>query len=142
MPAGARRDPAAEGGEFEALRIVPDGEAMRPQRCLDRGPANAALDARGTARHVDLEHAVEAAHVEADCAGIGVADRGLDAAYDRGTAAERNDGDPGAARPVEHGRHLGLVGRQGDEIRGVLEVARKGAHGFRVGFAIVCRSRS
>ena len=83
------------------------------KRRLDRRPADAALNARGAARRVDLEHPVEMAHVEADRAGIAVADDRLDAADDRRAAAERNDGDLRAARPIEHGRDVGFGLRAG-----------------------------
>ena len=76
------------------------------------------------------------AHVEADRAGVAVADRRLDPADDRGAAAERNDRDLRAARPIEHGRDVGFALRQGDEIGRVGEVARERAHGFRVGLAV------
>ena len=100
------------------------------------GPADPALDARGAARRVDLEHPVEAAQIEADRAGVGLADRRLDAADDRGAAAERNDGDLRAARPVEHGGDVGFALGQGDEVGRVGEVAREGAHRFRIGLAV------
>ena len=73
MAARARRDPAAQGRELEALRVVPDGEPVRLQRRLDRGPTDPASDARGAARRVDLEHAVEMTQIEADRAGVAVA---------------------------------------------------------------------
>ena len=136
MAAGARRDPAAQRRELEALRIVPDGEAVRFQRRLDRRSPDAALDSRRPARLVDLEHPVQAAHIEAHRAGIGAADRRLDAADDRGAGAERNNGDLGAARPVEHVGDIGFVLGQGDEVRRIGEVAREGADGFRIGLAV------
>ena len=83
MAAGAGRDPAAQGRELEALRIVADREAVRFQGRLDRRPAYAALNARSAARVVHLEHSVEMAHVEADRARVAVADDRLDAAHHR-----------------------------------------------------------
>ena len=136
MPAGAGGDPAAQSRELEALRVMPDGEAVRLQRRLDRGAANASLNARGAARRVDLEHPVQAAHVEADRPGEGVADRGLDAAHDRGAGAEGYDGDVRAGRPVEHGGDIGLVLRQSDVVRRIGEVAGEGANGLRIGFSV------
>ncbi len=136
MAARARRDPAAEGRELEALRVVPDGEPVRLQRRLDRGPADPALDASGAARRVDLEHAVEMAQIEADRAGVAVAHMRLDAADDRGAAAERNDGDLRLARPIEHGGDVDFALRQGHEVGRVGEVAREGAHRFRIGLAV------
>ena len=100
------------------------------------GPADPALDPRRAARRVDLEHPVQAPHIEAHRPGIGVADRRLDAADDRGAAAERNDGDLRAARPVEHGGDLGFVRRQGDEVGRVGEVAREGADRLGIGLAV------
>ena len=85
---------------------------------------------------VDLEHPVEMTQVEADRAGVAVAHDWLDAADDRGAAAERNDRDLRAARPIEHGRDVGFALRQGDEVGRAHEVAREGAHRFRIGLAV------
>jgi hypothetical protein len=115
---------------------VADGEPVRLQRRLDRRAQDAGLDARGAAGRVHLEHAVEPAQVEADGAGVAVAHRRLDAAHDRGAAPEGDDGDLGAARPVEHGGHVGLARGQGDQVRRVGEVAAPGADRLRVGLAV------
>ena len=93
-------------------------------------------NARRAARLIDLEHAIEPAQVEADGAGVGLADRRLDAADDRGAAAEGDDGDLRPARPLEHGRNVGFACRQGDEVGRVGEVAREGADRFRIGLAV------
>ena len=109
---------------------------MGLQRRLDRRAANTALNEGGAAGRVDLQHPVEMAHVEADRARVAVADRRLDAADHRGAAAERNDRDPYAACPIEHGGDLAFALRQGDEIGRVGEVAVKRAHRLRKGLAV------
>ena len=129
-------DPAAERRELEALRIVADRKAVRFQGRLDRRAANAALDARGAARAVHLEHAVEMAHVEADRSLVSVADDRLDAADHRGAGAERHDRDLRPARPIEHGFDVGFGLGQRDKVRRVGEVAVKRADGLGVRLAV------
>ena len=130
MAARAGGDPAAKRRELEALRIVAKREAMGFQRHLDRRAADAALDARGAARGVHFQHAIEVAHVEADRAGEVLADRRLDAADDRRAGAERNDGDSPGPRPVEQGGDVGFARGQSHEVGRVGEVAGEGAHGL------------
>ena len=136
MAAGAGRDPAAERRELEALRIVADREAVRFQRRLDRRAANAALDARGAARAVHLEHAVEMAHVEADRAGVSVADAGS-------TPPTTEEPPPNGmtatfAPPAQSSTasmSASLFGRA-TRVGRVGEVAAKRAHGFGKGLAV------
>src|SRR5205085_5659625 len=66
VPARPGRDPAAKGGELEALRIMPDREAMRLQRRFDRGAPGTGPDACGPAGSVDLEDTAELTEVETD----------------------------------------------------------------------------
>src|SRR5262249_52403952 len=82
VPARPGRDPASEGRELEALRIVPGRKTVWLQPGLDRGAAHSALDARGAAGPVDFNDAVEAAQIEADGARVAIADHGLNATDD------------------------------------------------------------
>ena len=93
VAARAGGDPAAQGRELEALRVVADGEAVRPSAASSAGPWMPAWMRAARLVAVDLEHAIEAAQVEADDAGIEVADVRLDAADDRGAAAKGDDGE-------------------------------------------------
>lgn len=72
VAAGARREPAAEGGELEGLREVPQRQAVGFQTVLDRGPVGTGLDTGGAAGAVDLEDLVQVGHVEADHARVGI----------------------------------------------------------------------
>ena len=56
VPAGAGGQPAAEAGEREGLREVPQRQVVRAQLVLDRRPERPGLDPRGPADPVDLEH--------------------------------------------------------------------------------------
>ena len=136
MPAGTRRDPAPEGRELEALRVVTGREAMGLQCGLDRGTAHAGSDARGTAGPVDLNDTVETTQIEADGGRVAIADHRFNAADDRGAAAEGDDGDIRSARPLHHGGHIHLVRGNGDEIRRVGEVALKGTNSLGIGLSI------
>ena len=61
VPAGAGRDPAAQGGELERLREVAQRQPVLAELVLERGPERAGLDPRRPRDVVDLEHPVEAA---------------------------------------------------------------------------------
>ena len=136
VPARPGRDPAAERGKLEALRIVPDREAMRLQRRLDRWASDAGLDARGPTGAVDFEDTLEPTQIEADDARIAVANGRLDAPDDRGAASEGNDGDVRSARPVEHRAHVRFPRGKSHEVRRVGEVAGIGANGLRIRLAV------
>ena len=82
VPARTGRDPAAKGGELEALRVVPDREVLGFQRGLDRRTSNARLNTCGTACRVDLEHTVELTQIEAHSASKPLADDRLDTSND------------------------------------------------------------
>ena len=63
----------------------------------------------------------------------------LDPARNRRAAAERRHRRGRAARPVEHGRDLGLAARIGDYVGRVRIVAVKPAHVVRIGLAVGVR---
>ena len=66
MAARAGRDPAAERGIFEALRKMPQGDAVRLELVLQRRTIDAAFDQRGARGLVDLDDLAEIAQVERD----------------------------------------------------------------------------
>ena len=68
MPAGPRRDPAAEGRELERLRIVTEGEPVRLERLLERGSEDAVIRSarsatrrRSARRRSSLPRSIDAA---------------------------------------------------------------------------------
>ena len=134
MAAGAGGDPAAERGELEALRIVPQRQPVRAQLRLERRPEHAGLDARRAAGAVDLQHPGEPFEVERQRRGVAGADRRLDAADDARAAAERHDRDVAARGPVEQVDDLGLAARKGDPVGHVRHVAQP--HAQAVGIAL------
>ena len=101
---------------------------MRPELLLERRSEHARLDAGGARRTVDLEHAVEAREVERDGAAVAVADVGLDAADDARPATVWDDRRAGRRGPVEQRPDVVLDAREGDEVRGVRELAAQRAH--------------
>src|SRR5262245_4321490 len=109
---------------------------MRLESSLYGRPADTGLDACCPAGLVDLEDLGEPTQIEAHSARIMVADKGLDATHDRGAASEGDDGDLRSAGPVEYGGHLRFVRGEGDEIRGIGEVAVRGANRLRIGLAV------
>lgn len=115
VAAGPGGQPAAEGGELEALREVAQGEAVGPQLRLQYGAERAGLDAGRTAGGVDLQDPVHGGEVERQHGAVGVA-AVLDAADDRGAAAEGDDGHVLLAGPVQQVGHLPVVGRAGDQV--------------------------
>ena len=101
VTAGSRGDPAAEGGEAEGLREVPQRQPRRLELGFERGPEHPALDAGRAGGSVDLQNLVQAAEIDGQHARETVADVGLDAAHHCGTGAVGNDREPGVARPIE-----------------------------------------
>jgi hypothetical protein len=89
---GAGGEPAAEGGELEALREVPQGEPVRAQPALQHRAQGAALDPGGPAHRIDLEHAIERGQVHRQPGQVAAV---LHAADDRAAAAEGHHDDAG-----------------------------------------------
>ena len=123
MAAAAGRDPAAERRIFEALRVVAQGQAVRPELVLQMRPVHARLDARGARGAVDLQHPVHGAHVYGDRGLEAAADIGMHPAHHGGAAAEGNGRRALVRAPVEQRRHLVLVARAGHQVRRAGEVA-------------------
>ena len=145
MSARARRDPAAEGRELEALGEVSQREPVRAEGILERRAEYTRLDSRGARGAVDLDHAIERRRIEADCSRIVItefavsiecADPRLDASHHARTSAVWDGGNVARAAPVEHGCHLGLVPWHGDEVRRGGEVAAQRADHVAVALAI------
>jgi len=65
VAARARRDPAAERGEFERLHVVAQRETGGLQLRLEFFAQHAALDACRLGHRIHLEYAVEMAQVDA-----------------------------------------------------------------------------
>ena len=133
VAAGPGRDPAAEGRVLERLREVAEREAVLAELVLEARAGRPGLDPRRQRLGVDLEHAVEAAQVEADERPL--AEATLDPADDAGPAAERDHRRALGLAPAHHDLDLRLVARPGDEVGRVLELAAKAAHEVDVGLA-------
>ena len=136
MAARAGRDPAADGRELEALRKMPQRQAVRLERALQRGTQHAALDPRRAARAVDLEQPVEPAQVEADRAGEALADRGLDAADHARAGAERDHRGSGLGGPLQHRTDVRFGPRLCNHIWRIVEVMREDAYRIRERLAV------
>ena len=136
VAAGAGGDPAAEGREFEGLREVPQREPRRLELGLQRRPEDAALNAGRARGAVDLQHLVQAAEVDGQGAGVGVADGGLDAAHHGGACAVGNRREPSVARPVEQRHDVRFGLGTGHHVGRRAEVAGPGADVIGVGLAV------
>ena len=137
MAARPGRDPAAQRRILEALRKVPQGDAMRLELVLQRGTIGAAFDQRGARGLVDLDHLAEMAQIE--CDGGLVADAvgaRLDTAADAGAAAERRQRGADTAGPVHHGGNLCFAAGVGDDVGRAIVVAEHGAHVIGIGLAV------
>ena len=131
---GARGDPAAERGELEALRKVPQRQAVRLELGFEFGPQRAGLDARSAAGAVDLQHAVQPFEVHRHRARVAGAHRGLDAAAHAAAAAIGHHRDIAAGRPVQQVDDGLLVVRVGHPVRRLGHVAQP--HAREVGVAL------
>ena len=135
VPAGARRDPAAERRQLEGLRVEAQRQVERAQLALERRPGRAGLDQRRARDVVDLQHAVHRAHVERDDAVEARRHLALHAAADARAAAVGHDGDVRARRPLEHGLDVALPARARDDVGREVEAAVKATHDVGVGLA-------
>ena len=123
MAGAARRDPAAEGGIFKALRVVAQGQAVRAELFFEMGTVHARLYARRARGAVDFQHPVHGAHVYRDRGPEAAADIGMHPAHHGRAAAEGNGRRAGFRAPVEQGRDLALVARTGHQVGRAGEVA-------------------
>src|SRR5581483_10084072 len=92
VAAGAGGDAAAERGELERLREVPERVPVRSELLLDLRTERAGLDAGGAGRRVDLQHPAHLAQIDRAHALEAGAHVGLDAPHDAGAAAEGDRG--------------------------------------------------
>jgi hypothetical protein len=136
VAARARGNPAAQRGELEALREVPQGQAVRLELRLQLGPQRAGLDARGAAGAVHFQHPAQALHVERNRAGITAADGGFDAAAHAAAAAIGDHRDVVARRPVQQVDDGLLVIRIGHPVRRLGHVAQPHAREVSVALAV------
>jgi hypothetical protein len=114
---------------------VAEGEPAAAQVVLEVGPEHPRLDPRSARDLVDLEHAVEAAEVDRDRSGVILTHPRLDAADDTRAAAVRDRRDPRVRAPAQDRLELRLVGRPGDQVRRVLELAAEPADDVAVRLA-------
>ena len=109
VAAGAGGQPAAEGGELEALREVAQGQAVpRRRSCSSSAGPRAPAWMRAARLVVSSSSTRSRPTGPATDAGV-VTSAVLDAADDGAAAAVRDHGDRVGARPVEQVHHLGLV---------------------------------
>src|SRR6266851_6811397 len=125
VAAGARRDPAAEGGELERLREMAERQPVRPELRFEIGAERAGLDTRGARHGVDLEHAREGTEVEG--ARGPPAPAGLDPADYAGAAAVGRYRDARARAGFQRAGDVLFRSRQADEVRRGREVAGEAA---------------
>ncbi len=116
LTGAAGGDPAAEGGELEALREVAEGEAAALQLGFEIRAVDAGLEGRGVADGIEVEELGHQGGVEGDHALLLLAVLGLHAADDARAAAEGHDGDAGVGAGLEHRLHFGLVARIDDGV--------------------------
>lgn len=141
VPTGPGGQPAAERGELERLREVPQRQIRFAQLVFQSGAEYSGLNAGRSADVIDLQHPIERAEVEADRTGEIAVQPRLHAADHGSAAAERDHGDAGAARPVEHVDDIGLGARTDDEVGRCADVAHQVSHHIAEGLAVcVCRA--
>ena len=133
VAAGPGGQPAPECRELEALGEVAKGEPVGPELGLEHGPEGSGLDPGGPADPVDLDHPVEAGQVKGEDAAERVADVGLHPADHRGAPSVGDCGHASRRAPVEQRHHIGLVGRMGDDVRRMGQVAAQETDGVPVG---------
>ncbi len=137
VTARSRGQPAAERGELEGLREVPQRQAVRPQLALEARTEHPRLHAGRPAGAVDLEHPVETGQVEGDG---GAVEARLDAARDAAPAAVRHHGEARSRAPVEHVDDVPLRQRPDHQVGHVLEPALEVADDVAERLAVrVCR---
>ncbi len=135
VAAGPGRQPAAEGGELEALRKVAQGQPVRPQLGFEVGPEHARLDPRRPAGGVDVEHAVEGGEVERDHAAAPVP-AVLHSPDHRTARSVGHDDRVRALGPVQEVHDVLLAAGEGDLVRCRTEFAAQGPYDVAVGLAV------
>ena len=126
VTAGAGGDPAAQGRELERLWEMAKRQPVLAQLPLEPGPGRARLDPRRKRDRVDLEHARSMRRRSRQTPG----DRPAGPRRRRRRSCRRRMGTtaaPSVLRPAQHRLDLGLVARQGDQVRRVREFAPESA---------------
>ncbi len=118
-----RRDPPSEGRVLKRLREVAERQPVRAQLRLECRALRPGRDPRGAGDGVDLEHAGQASHVDADRAAVPVTHVGLHAPDDARSAPVRDRRGTHVAAPLENREHVALVAWECDQVRRVVEVA-------------------
>ena len=136
VTARARNDPSTERRVLEALRVMPQREAVRRELLLEPRTGRPRLDARGARHRVDLEHAVHRSQIDGDRAVPRAPAGPLDAADDARPAAEGDHRESIALAPREHARHVLFVTRERDRVGRPGEVPREGACDVAVPLAV------
>ena len=124
VSAAAGGNPAAQGGELEALGEVAQGVAVGTELRFQGRAENAGLDAGGAGSVVDFQHLVQVGQVDGY---YGVGWRGFDAGDDGAAAAVGDGDDVGVGAPVEDGYQLGFSAGVGDNVGRVGKVAVEAA---------------
>ena len=107
LPGRRGRDPAADGGDRDRLRIVARGQAVCGQFLFEPVAAHAGLDLDRLGDRVDGADPVHPGQVEHDRLGLG-----LGAAADARACAPRDDRGARLAGPGQDGRDLFGAGRE------------------------------
>ena len=131
----ARRDPAAQRRELEALRIMAERHAMVLKLFFQRGPVDARLDARGHRHLVDADDARHHRHVHGQHRAVERFRQRVDAAHHGRAAAEGHQRNVFFLRELHHRHHF--IGRAGinDAVRRHVELARAHVKQVVIGLA-------
>src|SRR5262245_61208126 len=101
MAAGASSNPPAQAGEFERLRIVPEGIPIRAELIFQRRTIHASLDAGGPRDFIDLQDFIEMPQVDRHRTTVGIARGRFDPTDNTRSAAKRNRRSSHLCTPVE-----------------------------------------
>ena len=125
VAARAGGQPAAEAGEGEGLREVPQRQIVRAQLLLDPRPQGPGLNPRGPADPVDVQDRAHHGDVHRDRRPV---EARLDSADHRTAAAVGNHGNPVARTPVEHVDDILFSARPDDQVGYAVQVALEVTH--------------
>ncbi len=113
---GARREPPAQGGVFERVREMTERVPLLRQVGLELGAERAGLDRRGPGFPVNGNQAAHVAQTEGDD-WTGFVGLGIDAAYNVGPTAERDQAEVELLRQGDQGLDLLMGIRQYNCVR-------------------------
>src|SRR5699024_10279998 len=115
-------DPSAERRMLERLRKVAEGKSPRVEGFFERGPIDAGLKGRGSARLIEGQKLVERRRIERDDGLLLRPSERLYAADDARPAAEWDDGERVLGGLLQDGRHRFVVPRVDDGVRRRLDL--------------------